>query len=163
MSEDVLISDENGCWCVLLLCPRRVSAHNWVLVPDVTTSHEPCLPPPPDHWRAETNTATGQSSASQTYQHREKWSHVPAENKWWYQLPFHWQLNPGNCTLCVSFFILGHKATLRDNWLYVVLNLTESECKAYYSSHDLICFPFCHLIATEGTPLDEQPAIAFNI
>ena len=51
----------------LLLCPRRVSAHNWVLVPDVTTSHEPCLPPPPDHWRAETNTATGQSSASQTY------------------------------------------------------------------------------------------------
>ena len=104
----------------LLLCPRRVSAHNWVLVPDVTTSHEPCLPPPPDHWRAETNTATGQSSASQTYQQREKWSRVPAENKWWYQLPFHWQLNPGNCTLCVSFFILGHKAILRDNWLYVI-------------------------------------------
>ena len=67
----VTLLNVRGCYnfrwkCLLLrllLCPRRVSAHNWVLVPDVTTSHEGCLLPPPDHWhwRAGTATATGQS------------------------------------------------------------------------------------------------------
>ena len=73
----VTLLNVRGCYnfrwkCLLLrllLCPRRVSAHNWVLVPDVTTSHEGCLLPPPDHWhwRAGTATATGQSWTLDTY------------------------------------------------------------------------------------------------
>ena len=119
----VTLLNVRGCYnfrwkCLLLrllLCPRRVSAHNWVLVPDVTTSHEGCLLPPPDHWhwRAGTATATGQSWTLDTRHipcchHPEKWSRVPAENKWWYRPPVHWQLNAGNCTFVC--FILYSRA-----------------------------------------------------
>ena len=150
----VTLLNVRGCYnfrwkCLLLrllLCPRRVSAHNWVLVPDVTTSHEGCLLPPPDHWhwRAGTATATGQSWTLDTRHipcchHPEKWSRVPAENKWWYRPPVHWQLNAGNCTLCVSFIILRHKAPLRVNLIcfchQIVSCMSDrSEC-IYHFSH----------------------------